>query len=290
MTVEQLRQFYLQHHALVNDVGAKQAEQHAMAAQLLQFQNQLNEQQRSLDQKVKEQEEKSRVHDKQLYHVSQAFGDTSRTISELRGQVESDARRQSGRWSAFMSSVVEQVGSATSEAVASATAAASAANAAAQAAARASAAPRQAPDTPMWPTLASVQQIPEAPTYSGATRKDKRVFMDAYMAYSRRMTVLNRGSDRQLCLMPLAACVDPSIIPRVCELEMGKTFEDVTEEDWKTYFLRGTQPCYENLEALDRAMQNLHMKTKLADGKSRVFQLVADFYKMNRSPRNASST
>ena len=45
MTVEQLQQFYLQHHVLVNDVGAKQAEQHAMVAQLLQFQNQLNEQQ-----------------------------------------------------------------------------------------------------------------------------------------------------------------------------------------------------------------------------------------------------
>ena len=52
MTVEQLQQFYLQHHALVSDVGAKQAEQHAMAAQLLQFQNQLNDQQRALDLKV----------------------------------------------------------------------------------------------------------------------------------------------------------------------------------------------------------------------------------------------
>ena len=116
-------------------MGAKQAEQHAMAAQLPQFQNQLNEQQRALDLKGKEQEEKTRIHDKQLFHVSQALGDTSRTIAELRGQVESDARRQSGRWSAFMNFMAEQVSSATNDAVASATAAATAATSAARVAA-----------------------------------------------------------------------------------------------------------------------------------------------------------
>ena len=84
MTVEQLKTFYLQHHALVSDVGAKQAEQHAMAAQLLQFQNQLNEQQRALDLKVNKQEEKTRAHEKALFHVSHAFGETSRNIAELR--------------------------------------------------------------------------------------------------------------------------------------------------------------------------------------------------------------
>ena len=87
MTVEQLRTFYLQHHALVSDVGAKQAEQQAMATQLLQFQNQLNDQQRALDLKFTEQEKKTKIHDKQLLHVSQSFGDTSRTIAELRGRM-----------------------------------------------------------------------------------------------------------------------------------------------------------------------------------------------------------
>ena len=276
MTVEQLKTFYLQHHALVSDVGAKQAEQHAMAAQLLQFQNQLNEQQRALDLKVKEQEEKTRAHEKALHHVSHAFGDTSRTIAELRAQVESDARRQSGRWSAFVNSMTEQVSSVTNDAVASATAAAAAATVAAN-----SPSPLQANEP--WPALTGIQQVPEAPTYSGATRKDKRVFMDSYMAYVRRLTVLNQGSGRKIVLMPLAACVDPTIIPRVCDLEMGKSFEDVTEEDWRSYFLQGTKPCHQNIEALERAMQGLVMTTRLADGESRVMQLVADFYKILES-------
>ncbi len=55
-------------------------------------------------------------------------------------------------------------------------------------------------------------------------------------------------------LMPLAACIDPNILPRVCELEMGRAFESITEEDWKDYFMRGSEHVHYNFETIDRAM------------------------------------
>jgi hypothetical protein len=125
---------------------------------------------------------------------------------------------------------------------------------------------------------AGVQQVPEAPIFSGATLRDRRVFMDAHMAYMRRLTVLNQGSGMSLRFMPLAACIDPTILHRVCELEMGRPFESITEEDWKDYFMRGTEHVHYNFKAIDRAMSYLSMKTKIPDGESRVMQLMADFY------------
>ena len=76
MTTEQLQVFHQQHHALVAEVTAKQAEQRAWAEQLLQFQNQLNLQQKALDEKLMIQERTTQSHDKALLHASKAFGDT----------------------------------------------------------------------------------------------------------------------------------------------------------------------------------------------------------------------
>ena len=97
MTIEQLKAFHHQHHALVADVTAKQAEQRALAEQLLLHQNQLDLQQKALDEKMMAQEKTTQSHDKALLHASRAFGDTSRSLQELRSELEMSKRRQSGR-------------------------------------------------------------------------------------------------------------------------------------------------------------------------------------------------
>ena len=70
MTTGQLRAFHQQDRALVADVTARQAEQSAMAEQLLQFQNQLNAQQQALDERLLAQEKTTQSHDKALMHAS----------------------------------------------------------------------------------------------------------------------------------------------------------------------------------------------------------------------------
>ncbi|RHY15509.1 hypothetical protein DYB32_010754, partial [Aphanomyces invadans] len=100
--------------------------------------------------------------------------------------------------------------------------------------------------------LMGVQQVPFSPTYKGSTKRDRREFMDEYLAYSRRIEVLNRGIGGTLILMPLAACIDQKIVPRVCAHDFGKSFEDITENDRRDYFLL-LADFYEKLEQLDVA-------------------------------------
>ncbi|CAK4356068.1 unnamed protein product, partial [Aphanomyces euteiches] len=63
-------------------------------------------------------------------------------------------------------------------------------------------------------TIMGVQQVPLAPMYKGSTKRERREFMDEYLAYSRRVEALNRGVGGILFLMPLAACIDQKIVPR----------------------------------------------------------------------------
>jgi hypothetical protein len=78
--------------------------------------------------------------------------------------------------------------------------------------------------------------------------------------------------------MPLSACIDHAVFPRICELEIGKSFDEVSEADWHRYSLDAATPRLQNLEGLDRAMSSLIMNTKIVDGKSRVTWLLTDFY------------
>ncbi len=90
-----------------------------------------------------------------------------------------------------MDSVTAKVESANAAAnAASSAAAASAAAAVAKAAREEESGGRWSRSMP----AAGVKQVPEAPIFAGATLRDHRVFMDAYMTYVRRLIVLNQGS------------------------------------------------------------------------------------------------
>ncbi|RLO02739.1 hypothetical protein DYB28_013778 [Aphanomyces astaci] len=86
----------------------------------------------------------------------------------------------------------------------------------------------QAAPTSRMENLMGVQQVPLAPMYKGSTKRERREFMTEYLAYSRRVEVLNRGMGGTMFLMPLAACIDQKIVPRVCAHDFGKSFEEIT--------------------------------------------------------------
>ncbi len=69
MTMGQLSALHQQHHALLSDVTARQAEQRDMAEQLLQFQNQLNVRQRTHYEKLLVQEMTTQSHHKALMNI-----------------------------------------------------------------------------------------------------------------------------------------------------------------------------------------------------------------------------
>ena len=263
MTYEQLVIFHNQQQALAQEVALRQQQQQEMAIQLSEQQASLGAQQAMLMTKLAEQEKATREHDKAFHHVSNAFGAQSRAMAEVREEMNTQARRQSGRWGLF-----EEKHSKRLEAVEAATAEAA-----------------QKPwdrflaDSPKnSANLAGVQQVPMAPIYKGSTRKERRVFMDSYLSYARRLTVLNQGTGRELFLMPLAACVDHAVVARICEYDLGKPFEEVSEDDWRAYFQSACGTIRIDMEVVAQNMKSLAMNTKFADAESRVGRLLADFH------------
>ncbi|RHY26411.1 hypothetical protein DYB32_007632 [Aphanomyces invadans] len=114
--------------------------------------------------------------------------------------------------------------------------------------------------------------------YRGSTKRERCEFMDEYLAYSRRVQVLNSGMGGTLFLMPLAACIDQKIVPRVCAHDFGKPFEEFTENDWRDYLLSAREVQELGLDAVSKAMTSLKMDTKIRNAESRVGRLLADFY------------
>ena len=102
--------------------------------------------------------------------------------------------------------------------------------------------------------------------------------MDSYLSYARRLTVLNQGTGRELFLMPLAACVDHAVVARICEYDLGKPFEEVSEDDWRAYFQSACGTIRIDMEVVAQNMKSLAMNTKFADAESRVGRLLADFH------------
>ena len=265
MTYEQLVIFHHQKQALTHEVALRQQQQEEMASRSEQQQAILGAQQAALLTKLAEQERTAKEHKKALQYVSHAFGAQSRAMAEVREKVNTQARRQSGRWGLFAEGQSQRL------AVIEATA-----GVAAQTAQVASAAAPLAPATTM--NLAGFQQVPMAPVYKGSTRRERCVFMDSYLRYVWRLTVLNQGTGRDLLLMLLAACVDPAIVARICEYNLGKSFEDVSEDDWRSYFQKA---CGTHRQVLHAFQDNVHINAqsaKLADAESRVGRLLADFH------------
>ncbi|RLO10271.1 hypothetical protein DYB28_000086 [Aphanomyces astaci] len=102
--------------------------------------------------------------------------------------------------------------------------------------------------------------------------------MDEYLAYSRRVEVLNRSKGGTMFLMPLVACIYQKIVPRVCTHDFAKLFEEITENNWRDYFLSAREAQELDLASVTKAMASLKMDMKIRDAESRVGRLLDDFY------------
>jgi hypothetical protein len=92
---------------------------------------------------------------------------------------------------------------------------------------------------PNQPAMAiGFTEVPKAPKYSGCTKLDMRRFMDDYQAYSREVTLLNAAcGSAKISLMPVAACIDPRAMERLCYWEFdNRSYHEITEQDWRNFF------------------------------------------------------
>ncbi|CAK4689842.1 unnamed protein product [Aphanomyces euteiches] len=259
MTYEQLAQVHAQQEAMDSRLEQESARQAVMAAEIeksrreqeesraiiLQQQQQLQRQQEELELAMSQQAKVTGDHQSLLQQASEAMRQQHSKVDELDKKVRGDSER----WGLFAAAANQRP-------------------------------PVQAAPTAIGrpETLMGVQQVPLASMYKGSTKRERREFMDEYLAYSRRVEALNRGVGGILLLMPLAACIDQKIVTRVCEHDFGKPFEEITEDEWRDYFLSAREVQELDLEWVTKAMASLKMDTRIRDAESRVGRLLADFY------------
>ena len=121
-------------------------------------------------------------------------------------------------------------------------------------------------------------EVPKAPKYNGCTKLAMRKFMDEYQAYSREVQLLNMAcGSAKISMMPIAACIDPRAVERICYWNLRKPYHEVTEEDWRQFFASARATEQVDMAKLKSAMSKLKMDTSIADCQSRVMKLVTDF-------------
>ncbi|CAK4104630.1 unnamed protein product [Aphanomyces euteiches] len=119
--------------------------------------------------------------------------------------------------------------------------------------------------------------LPTPPVYKGCTKREKREFMDRYLSFQRRLQALGEGTGRSIALIPIGACVDHNTLISICMFEVKKRADEMTEQDWKNYFLAAKVPNGADYTAIETAIKSLSMDIGTKDGESRVLKLLTDF-------------
>ncbi|GMF47598.1 unnamed protein product [Phytophthora fragariaefolia] len=129
-------------------------------------------------------------------------------------------------------------------------------------------------------TVAAGTNLAVPPIYRGSSKKEKRYFMDSYAIYCRRIKALNQGTQAKFFVMPLSSCIEQGTMVRICAFELCKDEKDVTETEWRDYFLSARVPDNTAYKTLDREVKKLCMDIELQDAESRLSRLIADFYEI----------
>ncbi|KAG3194619.1 hypothetical protein PC128_g9195 [Phytophthora cactorum] len=112
--------------------------------------------------------------------------------------------------------------------------------------------------------------------------------MDEHRHYLEEWYRLLRAAEEAVGLQgqrleSLAEAVQPHLqgtMVRICQFELFKEEKDVTETEWRDYFLSARIPDNTAYKTLDREVKNLCMDTGLRDAESRLSRLMADFYEI----------
>ncbi|OWY94886.1 hypothetical protein PHMEG_00035260 [Phytophthora megakarya] len=129
-------------------------------------------------------------------------------------------------------------------------------------------------------TVAAGTNLRVPPIYRGRSKMEKREFMDSYAIYSRRIKALNQGTQAKFFVMTLSVFIEQKTMDRICGFQLFKEEKDVTEAEWKDYFLLARLPDNTAFKTLDKEMKLLSMDTDLHDAEFRLSRLMTDVYEI----------
>ncbi|CAK4770906.1 unnamed protein product, partial [Aphanomyces euteiches] len=248
--VGQQQQFtYEQLMALAQQQQQQYQDQMAMNMNLMHELEEQKEQQKRLVSELNKQASTTRVNARDIKTAAYWLKRNQEQIDEVR-------RRASLRWQAFATS-----------------------HASSPEPVNTPAAPTIQVQPPPMQLVYGFQEVPKAPTFNGSTKAQMKRFMDQYQAYRREIEIANgqRPGGVQIQPAPLSSCVDPAILERIAFWDHGKPSSQVTEEDWKAYFLDSQDDEPVDLAKLNSAMSKLKMDTNIQSPESRVSKLISDF-------------
>ncbi|GLE11381.1 hypothetical protein PINS_up023761 [Pythium insidiosum] len=126
--------------------------------------------------------------------------------------------------------------------------------------------------------VATGANMPTPPLYRGSTKKEKRAFMDSYLVYERRIRALNQGANAKVFTMPIGACIEHRTLMRICQFELFRSDTEISEAEWRHYFLSAKSADEIDYTRLTQAVRGLQIDVSLSDAESRLSRLMADFY------------
>ena len=234
------QQTYAQLVALHQQQQKQAQEQMALNEQLMQELRVQRERQEELMAQLQVQKTRTEAHERGLHAAAASSVYQANALEEMK-------RRTSARWTAFT-------------------------------AAPPVAAPAPTPNQPVQ-MVYGFQEVPKAPSYNGSTKAEKRKFMDQYEAYCREISLANaaRPGGQQIQQMPLSGCINSLAVQRIAFWEIGKIAGDLTEADWRAYFLEARVQEPLDLVKVNAAMAKLKMDLTVQSAESRVSKLVSDF-------------
>jgi hypothetical protein len=72
-------------------------------------------------------------------------------------------------------------------------------------------------------------------------------------------------------------CIEHKTLIRICLFEVKKSADDMTEADWRSYFLEANASNTSEYSAVELSMKIIKMDNPIKDAKSLVMKLISDF-------------
>ncbi|KAF0687533.1 Aste57867_20724 [Aphanomyces stellatus] len=122
--------------------------------------------------------------------------------------------------------------------------------------------------------------IPQAPSFKGSTKAERRAFMREYQKYLTQINALQCVGSRPFA-MPVSACMDPFSKRRIALFDLNKDHNLVTEDEWVAWFHAAFEEDPQDFDVLKKRLTAaIRFDTKILDAESRVGRMLDELWRV----------
>ncbi|ETW06271.1 hypothetical protein H310_02566 [Aphanomyces invadans] len=122
--------------------------------------------------------------------------------------------------------------------------------------------------------LLNAPALPQPPSFKGSTKAERRAFVREYDKYVDQLNALQSSASRPF-LIPMSARMDQFTKRRVTMFDLGKSYRDVTKDEWIAWFKKAYYEEAGDYELLkNRVQASSIFDVKIMDADSRVGRML----------------